>query len=107
MMNPFGFLRFSALTELRKEVVRRRNPSGPRPLSAITDAPFDPFDLLGIEKGESGQELSYGHLLVPSRPSTKEKSSKSSVSNAAISETNFELSTTGAATTPRHQGVAK
>ncbi|KAK9681291.1 hypothetical protein QE152_g38420 [Popillia japonica] len=52
--------------EARREINRKRNTSGPRPLSAVGDV-LDPFDSFGLERSLDGQETSYGHLLVPSK----------------------------------------
>lgn len=59
-------------SEIRKDGGRRRNTSGPRPLSSIADGP-DPWCLLGLERSTDGQEVSYGQLLVPSKHSFRER----------------------------------
>ncbi|XP_021184037.2 CDK5 and ABL1 enzyme substrate 2 isoform X1 [Helicoverpa armigera] len=73
---PYSKTIRNARSDLRKDGVRRRNTSGPRPLSAITDNGMDPFDLLGLEKEENGQEISYSKLLVPSKVCTREQYKK-------------------------------
>ncbi|KAJ0181929.1 hypothetical protein K1T71_002651 [Dendrolimus kikuchii] len=70
---PYSKTVRTARSDLRKDGVRRRNTSGPRPLSSITDNGVDPFDLLGLEKEENGQDISYSKLLVPSRVCTREQ----------------------------------
>ncbi|XP_050670081.1 CDK5 and ABL1 enzyme substrate 2 isoform X2 [Leptidea sinapis] len=70
---PYSKTTRNARSDHRKDGVRRRNTSGPRPLSSITDNGIDPFDLLGLEREENGQEISYSKLLVPSRVCTREQ----------------------------------
>lgn len=73
---PYSKTIRSARSDLRKDGVRRRNTSGPRPLSSITDNGVDPFDQLGLEKEENGQEISYSKLLIPAKVYTREQYKK-------------------------------
>ncbi|KAG5669423.1 hypothetical protein PVAND_017310 [Polypedilum vanderplanki] len=61
--------RSNAKLDVRASGGRRRQASTSRPMSSNGEnQPFDPFNLLGIERRFDGsQEVSYGYLLVPSR----------------------------------------
>lgn len=50
---PYMKSQRSSRPETKREGNRKRNTSGPRPLSALGDG-LDPFDLLGIERGKDG-----------------------------------------------------
>ncbi|KAL7015987.1 hypothetical protein ACKWTF_016758 [Chironomus riparius] len=64
--------RSNAKLDVRGSGARRRQTSTSRPMSSTAEnQPFDPFNLLGIERRLDGQaEVSYGHLLVPSKPNS-------------------------------------
>ncbi|GIY95356.1 CDK5 and ABL1 enzyme substrate 1 [Caerostris extrusa] len=65
---PFNKLQGSSKTESKLEGSRRRHASSMRQLAIISDEPnpFDLLSMLGVEKPQEGQDISYGELLTPS-----------------------------------------
>ncbi|GFQ96004.1 CDK5 and ABL1 enzyme substrate 1 [Trichonephila clavata] len=65
---PFNRLQGSSKSELKLEGSRRRHASSMRQLALISDGPnpFDLLSMLGAEKPQEGQDISYGELLAPS-----------------------------------------
>ncbi|GFU10215.1 CDK5 and ABL1 enzyme substrate 1 [Nephila pilipes] len=65
---PFNKLQGSSKSELKLEGSRRRHASSMRQLALMSDGPnpFDLLSMLGVEKPQEGQDISYGELLAPS-----------------------------------------
>ncbi|XP_035213198.1 CDK5 and ABL1 enzyme substrate 2-like isoform X4 [Stegodyphus dumicola] len=65
---PFSKSQGSSKIDIKLEGNRRRHASSMRQLAVINDGP-DPLDLLsllGVERPQEGQDISYGELLAPS-----------------------------------------
>ncbi|GBN17911.1 CDK5 and ABL1 enzyme substrate 1 [Araneus ventricosus] len=65
---PFNKFHCTSKCESKLEGSRRRHASSMRQLAIINDGPnpFDLLSMLGVEKPQEGQDISYGELLIPS-----------------------------------------